>query len=65
VEDSGPGIESEDLASIFDPFVTTKAQGTGLGLAMCKMVIEQHGGAISAESGERGGARFEIALPQA
>jgi signal transduction histidine kinase len=64
-EDTGPGIEADDLQSIFDPFVTTKAQGTGLGLAICRMVIEQHGGALSAGPGETGGARFEITLPPA
>ena len=64
-EDTGPGIEADDLESIFDPFVTTKAQGTGLGLAICRMVIEQHGGALSAGAGEKGGARFEITLPAA
>jgi signal transduction histidine kinase len=64
-EDTGPGIVADDLATIFDPFVTTKAQGTGLGLAICKMVIEQHGGALSAGAGGDGGARFEITLPPA
>lgn len=63
VQDTGPGIESEKLANIFDPFITTKAQGTGLGLAICKMIVEKHGGTLSAACGEDGGARFEMTLP--
>ena len=63
LQDTGPGIEPKELASIFDPFVTTKAKGTGLGLAICKMIIDQHRGKLSAASGENGGARFEITLP--
>jgi signal transduction histidine kinase len=64
LEDTGPGIDPNKLASIFDPFVTTKAKGTGLGLAICKMIIEQHGGKLSASSDTHyGGARFEITLP--
>ena len=63
LEDTGPGIGPEKLASIFEPFVTTKAKGTGLGLAICKMIVEQHGGKLSAASAADGGARFEITLP--
>jgi signal transduction histidine kinase len=62
LEDTGPGIAPEKLASIFEPFVTTKAAGTGLGLAICKMIVEQHGGRLAAASGADGGARFEITL---
>jgi signal transduction histidine kinase len=64
LQDTGPGIAPNKLASIFDPFVTTKAKGTGLGLAICKMIIERHGGKLSAASDTYyGGARFEITLP--
>ena len=63
LQDTGPGIDPHKLASIFDPFVTTKAKGTGLGLAICKMIIEQHGGKLSAASDMHDGARFEITLP--
>jgi signal transduction histidine kinase len=63
LQDTGPGIAPDKLANIFDPFVTTKAKGTGLGLAICKMIIEQHGGKLSAASDTYGGARFEITLP--
>jgi signal transduction histidine kinase len=63
VEDTGPGIDPEKLDSIFDAFVTTKQQGMGLGLAICRLMIERHGGRLSALSGNKGGARFEIVLP--
>jgi signal transduction histidine kinase len=63
VEDTGPGIDPEKLDSIFDAFVTTKQQGMGLGLAICRLMIERHGGQLSALSGNKGGARFEIVLP--
>jgi signal transduction histidine kinase len=64
LQDTGPGIDPNKLASIFDPFVTTKAKGTGLGLAICKMIIEQHGGKLSVTSDTYyGGARFEVTLP--
>jgi len=64
LQDTGPGIDPDKLASIFDTFITTKAKGTGLGLAICKMIIEQHGGKLSASSDTHyGGARFEITLP--
>jgi signal transduction histidine kinase len=48
IEDSGPGIASNVYDKIFDPLVTTKQEGTGLGLASCKSIIEQHKGTISA-----------------
>jgi signal transduction histidine kinase len=65
LQDNGPGIEPQALGQIFDPFVTTKANGTGLGLGICKMIVEHHGGRISATSDENGGARFDIVLPAA
>jgi signal transduction histidine kinase len=63
LQDTGPGIDPNKLTSIFDPFVTTKANGTGLGLAICKMIIEHHGGKLSAVSDMHDGARFEVTLP--
>jgi signal transduction histidine kinase len=64
VQDVGPGIDPNKLESIFDPFVTTKTKGTGLGLAICKMIMEQHGGKLSASSDTQyDGARFELTLP--
>jgi PAS domain S-box-containing protein len=63
VEDSGPGIAPERLSSIFDAFVTTKASGMGLGLAICRMIIERHGGRLSASSDGSTGARLQFVLP--
>jgi signal transduction histidine kinase len=63
VHDTGRGIEPQRLASIFDPFITTKSHGTGLGLAICKMIVEQHGGKITAASASVHGTQFDIALP--
>jgi signal transduction histidine kinase len=63
LQDTGPGIDPTKLTKIFDPFVTTKAKGTGLGLAICKMIIEEHGGKLSAAFDMHDGARFEVTLP--
>jgi signal transduction histidine kinase len=63
IQDTGPGIGPQTLGTIFEPFVTTKVKGTGLGLAICRMIVEQHGGKITATSEPTSGARFEITLP--
>jgi len=63
IEDSGPGIDPEKLDRIFTAFVTTKSQGMGLGLAICRMIIEQHGGHLSASSNGKNGALFQFVLP--
>src|ERR1700688_1407540 len=63
VEDSGPGIDPGGLESIFDPFITTKPDGMGLGLAICRMIVERHGGKLSALSDGKNGARFQLVLP--
>jgi signal transduction histidine kinase len=63
LEDSGPGVDPQRLDSIFDAFVTTKPEGMGLGLAICRTIIERHGGKISAASDSRSGAMFQIFLP--
>ena len=65
VEDSGPGIKSEHLGRLFDSFFTTKQSGMGIGLPICRSIIELHGGNIAAESGAEGGARFSFTLPVA
>lgn len=62
VQDSGPGIEREDLDKIFDPFFSTKKKGTGLGLAIVKSIIEGHGGEIEVDSEPGKGTRFLITL---
>jgi PAS domain S-box-containing protein len=63
VEDSGPGINPRGLDSIFDPFITTKPDGMGLGLAICRMIVERHDGKLCALSDGKNGARFELVLP--
>ncbi|MFQ5703197.1 MAG: ATP-binding protein [Gemmatimonadales bacterium] len=65
VSDTGPGIPRELSAKIFEPFFTTKGagRGTGLGLAVCRTVVERHGGSIWAENREGGGSRFVVTLP--
>jgi signal transduction histidine kinase len=64
VEDSGPGIDKDKLEGIFTAFVSTKPHGMGLGLAICRMIIEYHGGKLIAFSdGKDGGASFEFVLP--
>jgi signal transduction histidine kinase len=63
VQDSGPGIAPEQLDGVFNAFVSTKAHGTGLGLAICRMIIEGHGGQITASSDGKSGALFRFTLP--
>jgi signal transduction histidine kinase len=63
VQDSGPGIDPQRLDSIFGAFVTTKAHGMGLGLAICRMIIEQHGGQLTASSDGKNGSLFQLVLP--
>jgi PAS domain S-box-containing protein len=63
VEDSGPGIALRELHSIFDPFITTKPDGMGLGLAICRMIVERHDGKLSVFSDGKNGARFQLVLP--
>jgi two-component system sensor histidine kinase HydH len=63
VIDNGRGISQENLARIFEPFFTTKAKGTGLGLALCKKIIEEHGGAITVQSSTGTGTSVIISLP--
>jgi len=63
VMDTGPGIDPKNSDSIFDAFVTTKPRGIGLGLAICRMIVERHGGQLLASSMRAGGAQFDIILP--
>jgi signal transduction histidine kinase len=63
VADTGAGIEVDDLDQIFDPFFTTKASGTGLGLSLCRSIVEEHRGRLWASQGEECGAIFHLALP--
>ena len=63
VDDDGPGIPEELLEAIFDPLVTTKLPGTGLGLSLVRAVAEAHGGTVHAKNLPSGGARFVVFLP--
>ncbi len=63
VTDSGPGIDHDFLYRVFEPFYTTKTRGMGLGLAMCRAIVENHGGEIRAERHSGSGARLTILLP--
>jgi two-component system sensor histidine kinase HydH len=63
VSDNGPGIPPENLTKIFVPFYTTKAEGTGLGLALVQKIAVQHGGSVEARNRSEGGAEFILWLP--
>ena len=63
VIDSGPGIPPEIAERLFQPFVTTKASGMGLGLSICRQIVESHQGQLSAAPNEPGGTVFRITLP--
>jgi signal transduction histidine kinase len=61
--DQGPGLPANMGDRIFDPFTTTKESGAGLGLAICRRIVDDHGGCISAENRPEGGAVFTVRLP--
>jgi signal transduction histidine kinase len=63
VEDSGPGIDTKDLERIFDAFFTTKPNGMGMGLSICRSIIETHDGRLWASHGITCGSIFNITLP--
>jgi signal transduction histidine kinase len=64
VEDTGPGVDAESLDKVFDAFVTTKPGGMGLGLAICRMIMDRHGGRLSASPAHPRGAVFRMILPR-
>ena len=64
ISDSGRGISPDKLNEIFEPFHTTKPKGLGMGLAICKSIIEDHGGKIWADNNPNGGAMFSFFLPE-
>ena len=65
VTDSGPGISSELAMHLFEPFVSTKHDGMGLGLSICRSIVEAHGGALWSEPNPAGGTIFRFTLPKA
>jgi C4-dicarboxylate-specific signal transduction histidine kinase len=65
VTDNGPGIAGYDLNQIFEPFITTRHGALGLGLSICRSIIEAHGGQISATNNADHGANFVVSLPRA
>ena len=63
VEDNGPGIPESVRERLFESFFTTKQEGLGMGLSICRSIVESLGGRISAENLGGGGARFRVSLP--
>jgi signal transduction histidine kinase len=63
VGDSGPGIAREHLDRVFNPFYTTKPSGTGMGLSICRSIIEAHGGRLWASANVFRGAMFQFTVP--
>ena len=63
VRDSGPGIDPAHLDRIFESFYTTKPKGTGMGLSICRSIIDAHGGRLWAEANEPRGTIFQFTLP--
>jgi signal transduction histidine kinase len=65
VRDSGPGIDPAHSERVFEAFYTTKSSGVGMGLSICRSIINAHGGRLWAEANEPGGAAFRFVLPGA
>jgi len=63
LRDSGPGLDPASLERLFDAFYTTKSSGLGMGLSICRSIIEAHGGRIWASANEPRGAVFHLSLP--
>jgi PAS domain S-box-containing protein len=61
--DTGPGIDPEDVERVFEAFYTTKSDGTGMGLSICRSIIDAHGGRLWAEANDPGGALLRFVLP--
>jgi signal transduction histidine kinase len=65
VRDTGPGLSPESLSRLFEPFYTTKSEGMGIGLSICRSIIEAHGGRLWAIPCEPQGALFQFTIPDA
>jgi PAS domain S-box-containing protein len=65
ISDSGTGITTEPIDAVFQPFVTSKRHGLGLGLAICRSIVDAHGGRMWAVNNRGGGATFHVLLPEA
>jgi signal transduction histidine kinase len=63
IQDTGIGVPQENLSKLFDPFFSTKSTGLGLGLAMTRRVVEEHGGKVDFQSLEGKGSTITISLP--
>jgi C4-dicarboxylate-specific signal transduction histidine kinase len=63
VQDTGPGLSPENLSRLFEPFYTTKPNGMGMGLAICRSIVEAHGGRLWAAGREPRGALFQFTIP--
>jgi signal transduction histidine kinase len=63
-DDNGPGIPPEHLTKVFEPYFSTREAGVGLGLAMTRKIVHDHGGELRAENLPGGGTRFTFALPR-
>jgi signal transduction histidine kinase len=63
VRDSGPGIDPAHRERVFEAFYTTKSSGTGMGLSICRSIVDAHGGKLWAEANEPRGAVFQFTLP--
>jgi signal transduction histidine kinase len=63
VRDSGPGVAPENIERLFEPFYTTKATGMGMGLSICRTIIEAHGGRLWASANVPRGTMFQFTVP--
>jgi signal transduction histidine kinase len=64
ISDNGQGLNAEQRQHVFDPFFTTQAKGTGLGMAIAKRIVEAHGGQLSVGEAQQPGACFLVTLPR-